>query len=67
MKEINKREFTRNIYHYLQEGQYVITNNGEKEYVVTIDKFSHDKRRDTLSDLIENGDVTYCSDYVEVT
>jgi hypothetical protein len=33
---ISKREFTRNIYKYLKEGEYEITKDGDVEFVVTI-------------------------------
>lgn len=38
MKKISKREFSRSIYSYLKVGEYVVTKNGEPEFVVTIKK-----------------------------
>ena len=36
--EVTKREFARNIYKYLKEGTFVVTNQGKNEFVVTIAK-----------------------------
>ncbi len=38
--QISKREISRDIYKYLKEGEYVVTNHGVPEYVVTIKKVS---------------------------
>lgn len=36
MTEVSKRDFARNVYDYLKPGEYVVTNHGRAEYVVTV-------------------------------
>ena len=40
--EINKRKFSRDIYDWLKEGEYVVTNHGLPEYVVTVKKVTEE-------------------------
>lgn len=40
MIEVTRREFQLHPYKYLEEGQFVVTNRGVKEFVVTIQPYS---------------------------
>ena len=33
---LSKREFTRNIFKYITDGEYILTNHGEDEYKVIV-------------------------------
>ena len=59
---ISKREFSRDIYKWLKEGEYVVTNHGEAEYVVTVRKVSgvvtkESAVKDTTKDVVTSKDV----------